>query len=45
MNEHEALLLDVGNAVGVFVLIGCMFVLAAAGAMLWHGIQDIINKR
>jgi len=45
MTEQASLLIDVGNMLGVLVIIGCMFVLAAAGAMLWHGIQDIINKR
>ena len=44
MTEQQSLLLDVGNALGVLVVVGCMFVLATAVGMLLDTIKQSKSK-
>jgi|11_taG_2_1085331.scaffolds.fasta_scaffold21854_2 hypothetical protein len=44
MTEHESLLLDVGNALGVLAVVACCFIVATAVGMVYEGIKQLISK-
>ena len=43
MTEQESLLLDLGNAVGVFVFLACCFVVAIGIGLIYNGIKDSLK--